>query len=191
LNLNTASKPALRQMIAGVLGQDPEIRRFLNNSHSTGRNRFPLMQKLTPVPDITAIADRIADAVIRSRPYASTGELANAREVSGTAVTPVFGSPRIIPGFTSNSYPLMQWTDSAAEETFARTHEASTVRSRNFRIWVVAQSIAPTTSTTATPEVLAEVRRSFTVFADPGARRPDGSIDPTKFRLNIIHENDF
>jgi type II secretory pathway pseudopilin PulG len=191
LNLNTASKPALRQLIAGRLGQDPEIRRFLNNTHSGGRNRFPLMQKLTPAPDITTIAGRIADAVIRSRPYASTGELANAREVSGTTVTPVFGNPQIIAGFTGNSYPYLQWTDSAAEETFARTHEAATIRSRNFRIWVVGQSIAPTTSTTAAPEVLAEVRKAFTVFADPGKRLSDGSIDPTKFRLKIIHENDF
>lgn len=191
LNLNTASKPALRQMLAGLLNQDPEIRRFLNNTHSAGRNRFPLVQKLSPAPDITLIADRIADAVIRSRPYASTGELANAREVSGTTATHVFGNPKLIPGFTGSSYPFLQWTDSAAEETFARTHEASTVRSRNFRIWVVGQSIAPTTSTTATPEVLAEVRKAFTVFADPGERQSDGSTDPKKFRLNIIHENDF
>ncbi|MEX1049168.1 MAG: hypothetical protein WED15_06550 [Akkermansiaceae bacterium] len=193
LNLNTASKPALRQLIAGRLGQDPEIRLFLNNTHSAELNRFPLMQKLSPAPDISTISDRIADAVIRSRPYASTGGLANAREVSGTTATYVFGNPKIIPFPNSPGFPdpYLQWTDAAIEETFARTHEASTVRSRNFRIWVVGQSITPTTSTTATPEVLAEVRKAFTVFADPGERRSDGSIDPLKFRLNIIHENDF
>jgi type II secretory pathway pseudopilin PulG len=191
VNINTASKPALRQMIAGQLNHDPEIRRFLNNSHSAGRNRFPLMQKLTPAPDITSLADRIADAVIRSRPYASTGELANARDVSGTSTTHVFGNPRIIPGFTGSSYPYLQWTDSAAEETFSRAHEASTVRSRNFRIWVVGQSVSPSASSNATPEVLGEVRKVFTVFADPGERQSDGSIDPSEFRLNIIHENDF
>jgi len=193
VNLNTASKSALRQLVAGRLKQDPEIRRFINNSHSGGRNRFPLIQKLPAanVPDITAIADRIADAVIRSRPYAGTGELANAREVDGTVTSHVFGNQRIFPGFTTDSYPFLQWTDSAAEETFARMHEASTVRSRNFRIWVVGQAVAPATAANANPQVLSEVRKAFTVFADPGDRNSDGAINPENFRLKVIHENDF
>lgn len=82
-------------------------------------------------------------------------------------------------------------SDAAAEETFARVYEAATVRSRNFRVWVVGQAVSPVTSTAAKPEVLAEVRKSFTVFADPGERNPDGSIDPAKSRLTILHENDF
>jgi hypothetical protein len=191
LNLNTASKPALRQVIAGRLRQNPEMRRFVNSTHSAGINRFPNMQRLPTLPDMTAVADRIADAIVRSRPYASTGELARASESAGTTFTDVFGNPKILPGFTGNSFPIMQWDDSGAEETFARTHEASTVRSRNFRIWVIGQSISPTTSATATPEVLGEVRKAFTVFADPGDRQSDGSINPAEFRLNIIHENDF
>jgi hypothetical protein len=44
---------------------------------------------------------------------------------------------------------------------------------------------------TDNPEVLAEVRRSFTVFADPGPRKPEGSIDPKKSKVKILHENDF
>jgi hypothetical protein len=94
-------------------------------------------------------------------------------------------------GFTGSSYPLLQWTDSAAEETFARVFEASTVRSRNFRVWVIGQSVAPAASVSATPEVLAEVRKVFTVFADPGERDSNGLPDPAKFRLRILHENDF
>jgi type II secretory pathway pseudopilin PulG len=194
LNLNTASKQALRQVLAGRLKQDPEMRRFINDSHdqNSGR-RFPLVQKLSPtgspaVPDITAAADRIADAIIRSRPYASTGELANTREQNSTRV---FGNQQLLSGFTTSNFPILQWTDAAAEETFARAFEASTVRSRNFRIWVVGQSVAPTTATNASPEVLAEVRKVFTVFADPGERKPDGAVDPAKFRLRILHENDF
>jgi hypothetical protein len=65
------------------------------------------------------------------------------------------------------------------------------VRSRNFRIWVVGQSVAPTTEADTSPEVLAETRKAFTVFADPGGRMSDGSPDPAKFRLRILHENDF
>jgi hypothetical protein len=85
----------------------------------------------------------------------------------------------------------IQWTDAAAEEVFARVYDASTFRSRNFRVWVVGQAISPTTSTTATPIVLAEVRKVFSVFADPGERNPDGTISPANSKLRIIHENDF
>jgi hypothetical protein len=183
VNLNTASRPALRQLIAGSLGQDPELRSFISSSHQGGVDKFPESRKTDPVPDATAIAaDRIASGIIASRPYASTGELAKARE---------FGDKSLFPGFTNSGYPMIQWTDSAAEEVFARTYEASTVRSRNFRIWVVGQSLKPAAASNTSPEVLAEVRKNFTVFADPGERKPDGSPDPLKFRLRILHENDF
>ena len=170
VNLNTASKPALRQLIAGSLGQDPEIRKFMNDTHTAGSSKFPEIQKLSgsSVPDVTAIADRIASAIMRSRPFASTGELANTRESNGTRV---FGNPALFPGFTNSGYLMLQWTDSAAEETFARAHDASTVRSRNFRIWVVGQSLVPSASVSASPKVLAETRKAFTVFADPGERK--------------------
>jgi hypothetical protein len=190
VNINTASKPALRQLIAGSLGQDPEMRRFVDNSHTAGASKFPQIQKLSAseVPDVTAVADRVADAIIRSRPFASTGELANTRESNGTRV---FGNPELFPGFSNTGYPKLQWTDSAAEETFARAHDASTVRSRNFRIWVVGQSLAPSASVSAAPKVLAESRKAYTVFADPGERKTDNTPDPAKFRLKIPHESDF
>jgi type II secretory pathway pseudopilin PulG len=190
VNLNTASRPALRQLIAGSLGQDPEIRKFVSDTHTGGASKIPEVEKLSgsSVPDVTAVADRIAGAIMRSRPFASTGELADTRESNGTRV---FGNADLFPGFGNSSYPMLQWTDSAAEETFARAHEASTVRSRNFRIWVVGQSLKPTAPGNTSPEVLSEVRKNFTVFGDPGERKPDGSPDPLKFRLRILHENDF
>lgn len=85
----------------------------------------------------------------------------------------------------------LQWSDAAAEEAFARVYNSSTVRSRNFRIWVVGQSVAPTAPTNLSPEILSEVRKAYTVFADPGARKSDGSIDSAKFKISILHENDF
>jgi hypothetical protein len=184
VNLNTASRPALRQLIAGSLGQDPEIRKFTSDTHSAGSDKFPEREKITGsnVPDVTAIADTIAGGIIASRPFASTGELARVGQ---------FGNRDLFPGFTGSGYPKLQWTDSAAEETFARAHDASTVRSRNFRIWVVGQSLAPSSSVTTNVKVLAETRKAFTVFADPGERKPDGTLDPTKFRLKILHESDF
>ena len=188
LNLNTAGKGALRAAIAGRLVQDPALRAFSGAAHEGGASKFPKYTAVDPAPDITAAADRIADAVIRSRPYASTGELADTREANGTRV---FGNPGLLPGFGSNSNSVMQWSDSAAEETFARLYESSTVRSRNFRVWIVAQALAPTPSAATPPEVLAEVRKTFSLFADPGERGPDGAIDPAKTRMRILHENDF
>lgn len=188
VNINTAPKGALRAMVAGRILQDPEIRQFTGNSHTAGASKVPVTSKINPAPDVTLVADRIADAIIRSRPFASTAQLADTREADGTRV---FGNAKLFPGFGGSSYPIMQWTDAAAEETFARTYEASTVRSRNFRIWVIGQALAPTTLTNATPEVLAEVRRAYTVFADPGERKSDGSIDPTKFKIQPLYEKDF
>ena len=85
----------------------------------------------------------------------------------------------------------LQWSDAAAEEAFARVYNSSTVRSRNFRVWVVGQAVAPTAATNLSPEVLSEVRRVYTIFADPGDRDTDGSIDRAKFKTSILHENDF
>lgn len=191
VNLNTASRSALRLLLAGQWEQDPEIRSFVNDSHTQGTKRFPAVQAVSPYPDMTALADRMADAMIRSRPYASAGELANVRESSRATSTPLFGNPRLVPGFTGHGYPRLQWSDSAAEETFARVQEASTVRSRNFRVWIIGQALAPTAPTTADPEVLAEVRRVSQVFADPGTREPDGSPVPSSFQLREIHASDF
>ena len=191
ININTASKAALRLLIAGKIQQDPEIRKFLDATHTQGISKYPSYSKLASPPDVTLVADRIASAVIRSRPYASTSELANAKEQDGTKV---FGNSRIFPEYNPKSpvlTPALQWTDSAAEETFSKAYEASTVRSRNFRIWVVGQALAPTSPTNLKPEVLAETRRAYTIFADPGARKPDGTIDSTKFKMTILHENDF
>ena len=55
---------------------------------------------------------------------------------------------------------------------------------------MIGQSLAPSTSVT-NPTVLAEIRKAYTVFADPGERKADGSPDPAKFRLKILHESDF
>ena len=85
----------------------------------------------------------------------------------------------------------IQWSDAAAEELFGRIYESSTPRSRNFRVWVVGQAVAPTQVTNTSPEVLSESRRVFSVFASPGVRRSDGTIDAAQFHTKIINENDF
>ncbi|MGA0846014.1 MAG: hypothetical protein ACO3RV_05685, partial [Luteolibacter sp.] len=192
INLNTASREALGMALAGKLEQDPEMSRFIADRHDTAAGRrYPLVQKLTgaALPDITETSKRMADAIIESRPFASTAELAASQEKDGT---PIFGNPTLFNGFTNPTrYPRLQWTDSAAEESFARLFDAASVRSRNFRVWVIGQSVEPTTATNADPKVLAEVRKCFSVFADPGERESTGEIKTENFQLRILHENDF
>jgi hypothetical protein len=187
VNLNTAKRDTLRALVLGALTQDPKMALRSSESHNTTSLMAPPVTPYkTPAAELNAEAARIADAIIelrRQRPFSSPAEIAEARDTSGRQV---FGNRELLADGTR-----IHRSDSASEESFARIYESSTVRSRNFRIWVVGQSVAPTTSSTAKPEVLAEVRRAFTVFADPGERSADGSIDSTKVKLRIRHENDF
>lgn len=184
VNLNTASRDTLRALAAGPLGMDPRLSIRTSEIHDKVSLMAPPTKliKLSP-PTAKLQADKIADAIILSRPFASTSNLANAKDDSNRFV---FGNRNLFPETTK-----IQWADAAAEELFGRIYEASTVRSRNFRVWVIGQSLTPTSSPTAEPEVLAEVRRAFTVFADPGERDPDGAIQPKKTKFTILHENDF
>ncbi len=182
VNLNTATRESLRAMAAGYLGMDPKLSKRTSDTFDS--RMAPAIQSLTlSAPTTTREADLIADAIIKGRPYTSPSELAC---VLGTDGKQVFGNHELYPDKNK-----VQWLDSAAEELFGRVYEASTVRSRNLRIWVIGQSLSPTTAANTTPEVLAETRRAFTVFADPGERKTDGSIESSKFRVKILHENDF
>ena len=182
INVNTAGKNALRAMAAGLLAQDPELRRVTDWAHDIDSGDF--RPKTSPLelgtPTISLVADRIADAILLRRPFASTSEIATVRDKDDT---PVFGNRDVYP-----DYKDIQWSDAAAEEVFARVYDASTVRSRNFRVWVIGQAI---TGPESKPGILAESRKTFTVFADPGERNSDGSIDPAKHHPRVTHENDF
>lgn len=189
VNLNTANREVLRALAVGALVMDPKMSIRTSESHETTSKMAPPITpyKLTPA-EINQEANRIADAIILARktaPFTSNASIAEVMDASGKQV---FGNKDLLP---NNKGPQVHRTDSAAEEIFARVYESTTVRSRNFRIWVIGQAVAPTTLTTAKPEVLAEVRRCFTVFANPGKRNSDGSIDPSTTGLQILHENDF
>ena len=193
VNLNTATAGALRALAAGALGQDPLLASVPNTlSHQGAPLMAPPPTPITlfaPSNEHKTEAERLAAAIIRARPFASPSEVALVRDSDGK---PVFGNPdRYRPGIDLPNNTRVQWSDSAAEEVFARVYEASTVRSRNFRVWVIGQAIAPAASTTAAPQVLAEVRKVFTLFADPGERSSEGAIDPAKSQPVVIHENDF
>jgi hypothetical protein len=182
INLNTAGTDALRALAAGTLRQDPLLSRTTSPDHET----TTLMARPTEALELGAprrdrVADRIAEALIRSRPFACAAEIAAATDRDGL---PVFGNRAVYPEGDS-----IQWTDSAAEEVFARVHDSATLRSRNFRIWIIGQAIAPAASGKP-PQVLAESRKVYTLFAEP-ARRADGRIDPARHQPRVIHENAF
>lgn len=183
ININTASKASLRAMAGGILVADPKLSKRTSSNHSTSTFAPPVSSLEVSTPSQSLEADTLADAIIRGRPYTSPSEIATALTADGF---PAFGNRDLLPDGNK-----VQWTDAAAEEAFARVYQSSTVRSRNFRIWVVGQTVAPTATTTTAPKVLAEVRKAYTVFVDPGVRKADGSIDSTKFRVRILHENDF
>ena len=183
VNINTATRDAIRSMAAGLLVMDPKLSKRTSTSFD-GR-MAPPVSPLTNLstPSTSMEADTIADAVIKGRPYNSPSELACVEDLNDKEV---FGNPELYPEKEN-----IQWSDAAAEEVFGRVYEASTVRSRNFRVWVIGQAVAPTTVTNANPEILSEARRAFTIFADPGKRATDGKLETNNFRTKIINENDF
>jgi Tfp pilus assembly protein PilV len=180
INVNTAGKSALRAMAAGFLTQDPELRRVTSWAHDTGTLRPQTSLLTLGAPSKTLLADQIADAILLRRPFASTAEIAAIRNLNDI---PVFGNRDLYPNGRN-----IQWSDAAAEEVFSRVYDASTVRSRNFRVWVIGQAI---TGSEDAPVILSESRKAFTVFADPGERKNDGSIDPDKYQPRVTYENDF
>ena len=193
VNLNTANRDTLRALAIGAIKMDPLIAKRTNEAHVISGLMAPPTTPYKPTQgEIVNQANQIADAIIalrKIRPFASPSGIAEATAVTGTTAQigkSVFGNTLMMTDGNK-----IHRTDSAAEEVFARMYEAGTVRSRNFRIWVVGQSLTPTNENNTDPEVLAEVRKAYTVFADPGERDADGSIDSTKTNLTILHENNF
>ena len=184
VNLNTASRDALRALAAGPLEQDPRMGRRLSPNHLTTNFFAPRTVSLDlEAPQDAMLADRVANAIMAARPFASPADAVFARTPDGEYV---FGNRAQYP-----ENETIQWSDSAAEELFARVYNNTTVRSRNFRVWVVGQSLAPTVAAAGDPEVLAESRRVFTIHANPGDRAADGTITTDNTRIQILHENDF
>lgn len=184
VNLNTATRDALRCLAAGVLRMDPLLSRRTAAEHEVVERFAPPGEPLElSAPTRLREADRVADAILGARPFASPSQLAEVRDVTGR---PVFGNRLLYPQGGS-----IQWSDAAAEELFGRVHDAATVRSRNFRVWVVGQVLEPMEEGTREPVVLAEVRKVFSVFADPGERDAAGNCRPGKNRVVILDENTF
>lgn len=184
VNLNTATRDTIRAMAAGNLVMDPLLAKQTDTHHSGAPFMAPPVSPLTlQAPSITLEADRIADAIIGNRPYISAADLANIKDLSGEFV---FGNRAMYP-----DEKRVEWSDAAAEEVFARVYEASTVRSRNFRVWIVAQSLAPSSNANSAPTVLSEVRKVHNLFVDPGERALDGAIINENCKTIVNFTNEF
>jgi len=140
INLNTAPAPVLRALAGGIyLRSDANL--------LPGGNNFSIPP---------AMAEAFAQGVMRFRskyPFYSPSQLS----FIGTDPTwpntntwptnAVFGNTNSIyltnaPGNTfgtTASMAITEWNDQAAEEWFAKIFKLSTVYSRNFRVYVIAQ----------------------------------------------------
>jgi Tfp pilus assembly protein PilX len=155
ININTASTNALRALAAGVFHtKDP----ILATSTTVGTNFVP------PAAAIAAFVNGVLTNRIHRRPFFSTSDLSMLATDTNTASWPssaVFGNPTLL-GATL-------WNDAAAEEWFAKILPLSTVRSRNFLIHVVSQTM----TTNTPPTILAEQRRIYQIYLQP-LRSPAG-----------------
>lgn len=188
VNLNTAHPEVLQALVWGELRQDPALARLVSPAHELEHGLRPLSEPWVQSPgQLDQVAETVAAAIVRDRPFASLSQLARVRDADGA---PLFGNPQLhAPGET------LLWSDAAAEELFARVHDAGCLRSRNFRIWVIGQSLAATASAeggeTKSLKVLATSKRAYTVFADPGERSSSGELVAENLKLSIRHASEF
>jgi hypothetical protein len=187
INLNTAPAPVLRALAGGIyLRSDTNL--------LPGGTNFP-------VPP--AMAEAFAQGVMRFRaayPFYSPSQLAfiNTTNIwtniaAGWPSNSVFGNTNSIfldssaPGNTngaSTTIGINAWNDQAAEEWFAKIFKLSTVYSRNFRVYVIAQK-ATTNSSGAYIGVGPVVRKYYNLLIrqnGEGANDEPGASPVTTFQ---------
>ncbi len=150
VNINTASREALRALGANVLlNRDPD--------------KLPA-GTLYP-PYATKQADQFADAVITGRPFLSAAQLSSLKIPGTPPLKAFFGNKA---AWTNQPAPT-EWNDSGTEEYFAKVFPLASVRSRNFRVFVTGQSLDKNNN------VLSTVSKVFQVHLNP-TRDPTGKI---------------
>ncbi len=124
VNLNTASRDALRSLAAGI-----EMKR---DAAIVPPSVFG------PVNDPTSptAADKFADTVMSNRPFLTRSQLSELQTNPADQTSKFFGNST---QWTSGG-PI-EWNDTAREEYFSRLFDLTTVRSRNFRVFVTGQSL--------------------------------------------------
>lgn len=178
VNINTAPRDALRALVAGKLAADPVLARAISTRPSKALKAPPTIPMEGYPPQELVAADLLADAIIAGRPYLSPSQLALAEDRTGRVV---FGNLDLYPGGK-----LLQWSDAALEESFARIYNSATVRSRNFRVHVIGQAVQEIGSDRI--KVLSTRRKIYRVFSSPGERGEDGRIDPEELEIKVLYE---
>ena len=142
INLNTAPAPVLRALAGGIyLRSDPNL-----TAGTVTNANYPIPAEM---------AEAFAQGVMRFRakyPFYSPSQLAfigtatNWPNTNNWPSNAVFGNTNTIFLVTNSVNPLTNtslgitaWNDQAAEEWFAKLFSLSTVYSRNFRVYVIAQ----------------------------------------------------
>jgi hypothetical protein len=195
VNLNTATRDALRTVLAGRLAMDPQLKlRSQDGVPNTPVELQPATSQTALAGDSSvAHADLLAELIIRNRPYLTPAEVPEKvlmptaaelrarplpeemqiQPVSGRPLVegePVLGTVTRAPGDRSIE---PEWNDAAAEEAFGRLYNSGTVRSRNFRVVVTGQAIRKTRS--GATKVMATRSRLYHVFIRP-IRDANGNI---------------
>jgi hypothetical protein len=154
INLNTAPAPVLRALAGGIyLRSDPNL-----TTGTVTNTNYPIPAEM---------AEAFAQGVMRFRaqyPFYSPSQLGFintstnwSKDTNGVASTwpsnAVFGNTNTISlatnsvnTLTSTSLGITNWNDQAAEEWFAKIFKLSTVYSRNFRVYVIAQKATTNSS---------------------------------------------
>lgn len=164
ININTASRDVLRTLGAGI-----ELKRDLSILPAS-------VFGPTNNPGSPTQADKFADAVIASRPFLTTSQLSGILTNPSDRTSKFFGNA----SQWSTGAPT-EWADRAREEYFSRMFNLTTVRSRNFRVFVTGQSL------NKDGKVLSTVNRVFQVYLNP-TRDTVGEI--TSQRILTRYEKD-
>ena len=162
INLNTAGTNALLALAAGVSHtSDPALQ-------PDGTNFVP------PVGALNAFVQGVTNSR-GTKPFFSVNEVPSISTNGAAAQWPtnsIFGNTNAsVVGVTA-------WSDAAAEEWFRKIHSLATVRSRNFLIHVVGQSLATNNPTTP----LSTYRMAAQIYISP--QRSGGLT--TNSRVEVI-----
>ena len=172
VNLNTASFESLRALAASIVhNRDAAIKP--TTLYPPTANAPTAAEQQPPARTNGGQADLFAEAVVQSRPLLSTAQIQTIKNTLG----PFFGNAN---QWKDQTVPS-EWNDSAREELFSKLLNLTTVRSRNFRVFVTGQALDKN------GKVLSTVNKVFQVFLKP-TRAADGSIPTGAQQTEIRYE---
>jgi hypothetical protein len=162
INLNTASREALRSLAAGIeMKEDSAI-------------MPPSVFGPVNDPSSPTAADKFADAVISNRPFLATSQLSELQTDAVDRTTKLYGNSD-----QWQSGGPTEWNNAAREEYFSRVFNLTSVRSRNFRVFVTGQAMDKN------GKVLSTIHRTFQAYLRP-TRTATGDI--ASQQIDITYE---